>query len=377
MAHQKNILRLFFAFLATLLLSNCGTVTVSKAPFGKTSDGKPVDIYTLTNPGGMKAKITNYGGIVTQLHVPDRNGQPGDVVLGYDKLSSYIKASPYFGCIAGRYANRIAKGRFTIEGTEYQLAVNNGENHLHGGNVGLDKRVWSARKVRGIGRSGIELSYLSPDGEEGYPGNLDCKVTYWLSVQNELEIQYEATTDKATHINLTHHSYFNLAGAGSGDILSHEVELFADKFVPTDAGNIPLGELGSVKGTPFDFLTPHSIGERIGQKDQQLSVGKGYDHNWVINSTGKGLELAARVTEVKSGRVMEVLTDQPGIQFYTGNFLDGSNVGKGGKTYQHRNAFCLETQKYPDSPNNPSYPSSLLEPGKTYKHMCVYRFSTK
>ncbi len=374
---MANIQHLFFAFLATLLLSNCGTVKVSKAPFGKTSGGKPVAIYTLTNPGGMEAKITNYGGIVTQLHVPDRNGQLGDVVLGYDKLSSYIKASPYFGCIAGRYANRIAKGRFSIEGTEYQLATNNGENHLHGGKVGLDKRVWNAKEVRGIGRAGIELSYLSPDGEEGYPGNLDCKVTYWLSVQNELEIQYEATTDKATHLNLTHHSYFNLAGAGSGDILNHEVELFADKFVPTDAGNIPLGKLDSVKGTPFDFLSPHTIGERIGQKDQQLSVGKGYDHNWVINSTGKGLELAARVTEAKSGRVMEVLTDQPGIQFYTGNFLDGSNVGKDGKIYQHRNAFCLETQKFPDSPNNPSYPSSLLEPGQTYKHMCVYRFSTK
>jgi aldose 1-epimerase len=372
-----NIQHLFFAFLATLLLSNCATVKISKAPFGKTSDGKPVAIYTLTNPGGMEAKITNYGGIVTQLHVPDRNGQLGDVVLGYDKLSSYIKASPYFGCIAGRYANRIAKGRFSIEGTEYQLAVNNGDNHLHGGKVGLDKRVWNAKEVRGIGRAGIELSYLSPDGEEGYPGNLDCKVTYWLSVQNELEIQYEATTDKATHINLTHHSYFNLAGAGSGDILNHEVELFADKFVPTDAGNIPLGELDSVKGTPFDFLSPHTIGERIGQKDKQLSVGKGYDHNWVINSTGKGLQLAARVTEASSGRIMEVLTDQPGIQFYTGNFLDGSNVGKAGKIYQHRNAFCLETQKYPDSPNNPSYPSSLLEPGQTYKHMCVYRFSAK
>ena len=374
---MANISRLFFAFFSVILLSNCGTVKITKAPFGKTGDGQAVDLYTLSNPSGMKAKITNYGGIVTELHVPDKNGDNGDVVLGYDKLSSYIEASPYFGCITGRYANRIAKGRFTIDGNEYKLATNNGDNHLHGGVAGLDKKVWSAKEVKGVGRAGIEFSYLSPDGEEGYPGNLHCKVTYWLTVQNEIEIQYEATTDKSTHLNLTHHSYFNLAGAGSGDILDHEVELFADKFVPTDATNIPLGELAPVKGTPFDFLTPHKIGARIGEKNQQLKVGLGYDHNWVINSTGKGIELAARVTEEKSGRVMEVLTDQPGIQFYTGNFLDGSNVGKGGNVYKHRNAFCLETQKFPDSPNNASYPSSLLEPGQTYRHVCIYRFSTK
>ncbi len=374
---MANISRLFFAFLSVILLSNCGTVKITKAPFGKTGDGQAVDLYTLSNPSGMKAKITNYGGIVTELHVPDKNGNNGDVVLGYEKLSSYIEASPYFGCITGRYANRIAKGRFTIDGTEYKLATNNGDNHLHGGVAGLDKKVWSAKEVKGVGRAGIEFSYLSPDGEEGYPGNVHCKVTYWLTVQNEIEIQYEATTDKSTHLNLTHHSYFNLAGAGSGDILNHEVELFADKFVPTDASNIPLGELAPVKGTPFDFLTPHKIGARIGENNQQLKVGLGYDHNWVINSTGKGIELAARVTEEKSGRIMEVLTDQPGIQFYTGNFLDGSNVGKGGNVYKHRNAFCLETQKFPDSPNNPSYPSSLLEPGQTYRHVCIYRFSTK
>ena len=374
---MANISRLFFAFLSVILLSNCGTVKITKAPFGKTGDGQAVDLYTLSNPSGMKAKITNYGGIVTELHVPDKNGNNGDVVLGYDKLSSYIEASPYFGCITGRYANRIAKGRFTIDGTEYKLATNNGDNHLHGGVAGLDKKVWSAKEVKGVGRAGIEFSYLGPDGEEGYPGNVHCKVTYWLTVQNEIEIQYEATTDKSTHLNLTHHSYFNLAGAGSGDILNHEVELFADKFVPTDASNIPLGELAPVKGTPFDFLTPHKIGARIGENNQQLKVGLGYDHNWVINSTGKGIELAARVTEEKSGRIMEVLTDQPGIQFYTGNFLDGSNVGKGGNVYKHRNAFCLETQKFPDSPNNPSYPSSLLEPGQTYRHVCIYRFSTK
>ena len=270
------------AGLITIILSNCSTVKVSKAPFGKTSDGTPVELFTLENSNGMKAKITNYGGIVTQLHVPDKDGNLGDVVLGYDKLSSYIKASPYFGCITGRYANRIAKGQFTINRKTYQLATNNGDNHLHGGEVGFDKRVWKATEVTGMGKAGIALTYLSNDGEEGYPGDLDCTVTYWLTNQNELEIEYKASTNKPTPINLTHHSYFNLAGEGSGDILNHEVELFAANYVPTDDGGIPLGEIATVKGTPFDFLTPHKIGKRIGAKDQQIEFGKGYDHNWVI-----------------------------------------------------------------------------------------------
>ncbi|MEO1860492.1 MAG: aldose epimerase family protein [Verrucomicrobiales bacterium] len=350
---------------------------VSKTPFGSTSNGTAVDLFTLENSSGMQAKITNYGGIITQLHVPDQNGELGDVVLGYDKLSSYIKASPYFGCIAGRYANRIAKGQFKIGETTYNLATNNGDNHLHGGNVGFDKQVWAAKEVTGLGKAGIELTYLSKDGEEGYPGSLASKVTYWLTNQNELEIEYEAKTDKATPINLTHHSYFNLAGEGSGNILGHEVEIFANTFVPTDAGNIPLGELKKVTGTPFDFLTPHKIGERIEEKNQQLEFGKGYDHNWVINDSGNSLNLAARVTEPRTGRVMEVLTDQPGIQFYTGNFLDGSNIGKGNKIYNHRNAFCLETQVHPDSPNQPDFPNSILKPGETYRHVCIYRFKTK
>ena len=377
---NKKLTNIIWISLSTILLSNCSTVKVSKTPFGSTSNGTAVDLFTLENPNGMQAKITNYGGILTQLHVPDKNGKLGDVVLGYDKLSSYIKASPYFGCITGRYANRIAKGQFKIGETTYKLATNNGENHLHGGDVGFDKKVWAAKKVKGFGRAGIELTYLSKDGVEGYPGNLASKVTYWLTVKNELEIEYESRTDKATPINLTHHSYFNLAGEGSGNILGHEVEIFANTFVPTDAGNIPLGELKKVTGTPFDFLTPHKIGERIEEKNQQLEFGKGYDHNWVINDRHKtinSINLAARVTEPKTGRVMEVLTDQPGIQFYTGNFLDGSNIGKGNKIYNHRNAFCLETQVHPDSPNQPNYPNSILKPGETYRHYCVYRFKTK
>ena len=374
---NKKLSNIIWVSLSTILLSNCSTVKVSKTPFGSTSDGTAVDLFTLENANGMQAKITNYGGIVTQLHVPDQNGELGDVVLGYDKLSSYIKASPYFGCITGRYANRIAKGQFKIGEAAYKLATNNGENHLHGGNVGFDKQVWAAKEVTGLGKAGIELTYLSKDGEEGYPGNLDSKVTYWLTNQNELEIEYEAKTDKATPINLTHHSYFNLAGEGSGNILGHEVEIFANTFVPTDAGNIPLGELKKVTGTPFDFLTPHKIGERIEEKNQQLEFGKGYDHNWVINDNGNSLNLAARVTEPRTGRVMEVLTDQPGIQFYTGNFLDGSNIGKGNKVYNHRNAFCLETQVHPDSPNQPDFPNSILKPGETYRHVCIYRFKTK
>ena len=367
------------AVAACFTLSSCGTVNISKAPFGKTKDGTPVDLYTLSNDSGMTAKITNYGGTVTQLHVPDSNGQVADVVLGYDQLASYIRASPYFGCITGRYANRIAKGKFSMGGGldtfNYQLATNNGPNHLHGGEVGFDKKVWTAKEVSGPGKAGIELSYTSPDGEEGYPGTLDTTVTYWLNTNNELRIEYRATTDQATHLNLTHHSYFNLAGAGSGDILDHKIELFASKFVPTDSTGIPLGELRSVRGTPFDFLAPHAIGERINADDPQIVAGKGYDHTWVID--GRGMRLAARVTEPASGRVMDVLTDQPGIQFYTGNYLDGSNHGKGDKVYKYRTGLCLETQVFPDSPNRPEYPSSLLEPGDTYTHTCVYRFKTK
>ncbi len=363
-----------------LTLTSCGTVTIDQSPFGTNKEGAPVSLYTLKNSSGMEVKISDYGGIVTELHVPDREGDIEDVVLGYDSVDSYIKASPYFGCITGRYANRIARGRFEIDGTEYRLATNNGSNHLHGGEIGFDKRMWDAEEVSGMRKKGVAFTYVSPDGEEGYPGTLTTTVTYWLTTDNELEIDYRSTTDKATHLNLTHHSYFNLGGAGNGDILDHRVELFAGQIVATDEGGIPLAgsaALAPVAGTPFDFRTPHAIGERIAAPHPQLVAGKGYDHTWVVD--GKGMRRHARVTDLKSGRVMEVISDQPGVQFYTGNYLDGSNRGKGGKVYRHRSGFCLETQVFPDSPNRPDFANSnsLLRPGDTYTHRCVYKFSAE
>lgn len=350
---------------------------IEKQPFGKTEDGTAVDLYTLTNINGVEAKITNYGGTVVSLKVPDRNGKLGDIVLGYDNLEGYLKNNPYFGSIIGRYGNRIAKGKFTLNGVEYTLAQNNGENHLHGGIKGFDKVVWNAREVLGENKVGLELTYLSKDGEEGYPGNLSVTVTYTLNNNNELKIDYAATTDKDTVVNLTHHSYFNLAGAGEGDILDHELMINADKFTPVDSGLIPTGELRSVKGTPMDFTQPIAIGARINQRDEQLTLGNGYDHNWVLNITEGYLTLVARVYEPKTGRVMEVFTTEPGMQFYTGNFLDGSITGKDGKVYHQRYGFCLETQHFPDSPNKPEFPSTVLKPGEKYMTTTIYKFSTK
>jgi aldose 1-epimerase len=358
-------------------LSTEAKMGIEKQPFGKTPDGTSVDLYTLTNDNGMVVKITNYGGTVTSLIVPDRNGKMGDVVLGYDNLDGYLKNNPYFGSIIGRYANRIAKGRFILNGVEYKLAQNNGENHLHGGIKGFDKVVWNAKEVKAGNGVGVELSYLSKDGEEGYPGNLSVTVTYILTNNNELKINYLATTDKDTVVNLTHHSYFNLAGAGEGDILGHELMINADKFTPVDKTLIPTGELRSVKGTPMDFTQPTAIGARINQEDEQLIFGKGYDHNWVLNIVEGALTRVARVYEPKTGRVMEVFTTEPGMQFYTGNFLDGTITGKGGKVYYQRYGFCLETQHFPDSPNKPQFPSTVLKPGQTYKTTTVYQFSTK
>ena len=366
---------------ALVLLAGCGQkkesgakVQMKKQPFGKTADGQAVDLYTLTNPNGLEAAITNYGGIVVRLKTPDRNGQLADVVLGFDTLDDYLKGHPYFGAIIGRYGNRIAKGRFQLNGVEYKLAVNNGENHLHGGLKGFDKVVWNARDVSTAEAPALELTYTSKDGEEGYPGTLHVTVVYTLTPANELKIDYAATTDKDTIVNLTNHSYFNLAGQGEGDILGHELMINASRFTPVDAGLIPTGELRSVEGTPFDFRKPVAIGARINQDDQQLKYGNGYDHNFVLDRTGDGLVLAARVTEPKSGRVMEVYTTEPGIQFYSGNFLDGSNKGKGGKIYQRRYGFCLETQHFPDSPNKPDFPSTVLRPGAKYQSTTVYRF---
>ncbi len=350
---------------------------IMKQPYGKTDDGTPVDLYTLKNRSGMEAKITNYGGIVVSLKVPDRKGALDDVVLGFDTLDEYVKNNPFFGCLVGRYGNRIAKGKFTLNGKTCTLATNNGPNHLHGGLKGFDKKVWGAKDVSGKDGPGLELTCLSKDGEEGYPGNLSVKVTYTLTDRNELRIDYHATTDQDTVVNLTNHSYFNLAGAGSRDNLDHVMMIAADRFTPVDKELIPTGELRSVKGTPFDFTTPTAIGARIRQDDEQLKFGNGYDHNWVLNSGGGALVLAVRVTEPTTGRIMEVLTTEPGVQFYGGNFLNGSNVGKGGKVYGFRYGLCLETQHFPDSPNRPSFPSTVLKPGEEYKTTTVYRFSAK
>ena len=309
-------------------------MTIETEPFGKTKDGVSVNLYTLTNANGAAVKITNYGGIVTELHVPDKAGKLGDVVLGYDKVEDYIAGSPYFGCITGRYCNRIAKGKFSIDDKEYTLATNNGDNHLHGGEVGFDKKVWNAATVKNADSLSLVLTYRSVDGEEGYPGNLDCKVVYTWTNDNALKVEFTALTDKATHANLTHHGYFNLAGAGSGNVLAHELKLNCSKFVPTDDAGIPTGKLADVKGTPLDFRKPHAIGARVGSDHEQIVFGKGYDHNWCIDKDApkkNGLAHAATVRHFGTGRVMEVHTDQPGIQFYTGNYLDGTNVGKGGK----------------------------------------------
>ena len=342
----------------------------TKISWGQSPEGQPVELYTLTNAKGSEARIMTYGGVVVSLKVPDRSGALGDVVAGFDDLKGYLTPPPYFGAIIGRYGNRIAAGRFSLGGVTYQLAKNDGANHLHGGVRGFDKRVWSAKP---LSPQSLELSYLSKDGEEGYPGNLSATVTYTLTDANELRIDYSATTDKETVVNLTNHSYFNLAGAG--DILGHEVMIHADRFTPVVKGLIPTGELKSVAGTPFDFRTAKAIGKSIDEKDEQLILAGGYDHNWVLNRTGPDLQSAATVTDPKSGRVMEVLTTEPGLQFYTGNFLDGTLQGKG-RVYARRSAFCMETQHFPDSPNEPSFPSTVLKPGDTYRTSTVYRFST-
>lgn len=347
---------------------------VEKEPFGKTPQGDVIELYTLTNSQRVQVKIMNYGGIVVSIRVPDRHGTLGDVVLGFDQLDGYMEEHPYFGAIIGRYANRIARGAFSLKGVDYTLARNNGDNHLHGGIRGFDKVVWQAEQVRNDDGVGVRFTYSSRDGEESYPGNLEATVTYLLTRDNELRIAYSATTDKATVVNMTNHSYFNLRGRG--DILGHELMIDADYFTPINEGLIPTGELRPVKGTPFDFTQPIVIGARIDADDQQLVFGLGYDHNWVLKDAGT-LSLAATAHEPETGRVLEVWTTEPGMQFYTGNFLDGTITGKGGWVYQKRNGFCLETQHYPDSPNKPDFPSVVLEPGETYTQTTVYKFLTR
>jgi aldose 1-epimerase len=348
---------------------------VKKQDFGRTTEQEPVEIYTLTNANGAEARIMTYGGTVVSLKVPDRNGKLGDVVLGYDSLDGYLKNSPFFGAIIGRYGNRIGKARFSLDGKEYSLPKNDGENTLHGGTKGYDKVVWKASEAKSSDGVALSLSYLSKDGDQGFPGNLSVTVVYTLTNKNELRVEYWATTDKNTVVNLTHHSYFNLAGQGS--ILDHELMIGASRFTPVDSGLIPTGELRPVKGTPMDFTQPTKIGARIDQQYEQLALGRGYDHNWVLNNNSGKLARAATVYEPTTGRVMEVFTTEPGMQFYSGNFLDGSITGKGGQVYNKRFGFCLETQHFPDSPNKPAFPSTVLKPGQKYHTLTVYKFSIR
>jgi aldose 1-epimerase len=345
------------------------TMDVTKAPFGSLPDGTAVEIYTLTNDKGLRARIMTYGATLVSLEAPDRSGKTGDITLGYDSLDGYLKVSPYFGSTVGRVCNRIGKARFTLNGVEYKLGANDGANSLHGGIKGFDKALWAAEPFKEAGAVGVRFTYLSRDGEEGYPGNLKATAAYLLTDQNELKFSYEAETDKASPVNLTNHSYYNLAGRG--DILGHELKLYADKFTPTDAALIPTGELRDVKGLPEDFIVMTAMGARIAQ------VKGGYDLNYALTSGGGALAPAAEVYEPTSGRVMEISTTEPGIQFYTGNFLDGTITGKGGQVYPKHGGFCLETQHFPDSPNHPNFPSSILEPGMKYTSLTVIKLSTR
>jgi len=352
--------------------------TIRKQSFGKTASGEQVDLYSLTNKKGMDVSITNFGATVVTLRVPDRAGKAADVVLGYDTLEGYENGKSYFGATVGRYANRIGGGKFSIDGKEYTLPKNDGNNTLHGGIVGFNKKIWKARELPANDSAVLELSYLSPDGEEGFPGNLSVKVVFTLPAnRNELKIDYTATTDKDTVLNLSNHSYFNLAGEGVGNILDQVLTLHAKQFTPVDKTLIPTGELRDVALTPLDFNSATAIGKRINEDYEQLVFGKGYDHNWVLASGGgKGLSIAAEAYEPKSGRMLKVLTTEPGVQFYSGNFLDGS-TGKGGKAYPRRSAFCLETQHFPDSPNHASFPSTLLKPNAVFQSHTVFRFSAQ
>lgn len=377
----------FLLFTAVLGIAATGATAAAPASitatsFGRMPDGRDVTLYSMVNAHGIRADITDYGAIIVRLFVPDRAGRLDDVVLGYNTLDAYLKASPYFGAVVGRYGNRIADGRFTLDGHAYSLATNNAPAgipcHLHGGRVGFDKVLWSATPKIADNVPSLRLRYRSPDGEEGYPGNLDVTVTYTLGDDNGLRIDYLATTDKATPVNLTQHAYFNLKGEGRGDILDHVLTINAAHTTTVNAGLIPTGNLAPVAGTPFDFTTPYAIGERIDNPgDEQLQWGKGYDHNWVLDRENPGLALAANVFEPRSGRHLEVWTEEPGLQFYSGNFLNGSHVGKSGRPYPFRGGFCLETQHFPDSPNQPTFPSTILRPGAEYRTTTVYKFGVR
>ena len=368
----RSLCTLFCGLVASVIL-------FTSTALAQVKDFDSIKLYTLKNESGMTVRVTNYGAIVTSIIVPDRNGKQADVALGYDRVEDYINAvdKPYFGAVVGRYGNRIAKGEFTLDGETYSLLKNNGENHLHGGAIGFDKVVWTVDEY--VEGQALTLSYLAKDKEEGYPGNLQLKIAYTLADDNSLVVDYHATTDKATPVNVTQHTYFNLKGEGQGTILDHQLMLNAKKFTPVDESLIPTGEMPTVAGTPFDFTTPKAIGRDIGQQNEQLVFGLGYDHNWILDTDGKEgeLSLAAQVHEPSSGRVMEIYTTEPGIQFYCGNFLDGRLRGKSGKPYVHRGGFCLETQHFPDSPNQPNFPSTILKPGETYDSKTVFKFSAK
>jgi aldose 1-epimerase len=389
------------ALAAILAIAGCATASepeagvdaepaadpsVSRDAFATLPDGRQVDAFTLRNGNGVVVRAIDYGGIVLSITAPDRDGNAGDIVLGYDDLDGYLAVTPYFGAIIGRYGNRIAGARFTLDGATYELAANNGPNHLHGGEVGFDKVLWNGEIVDTDAGAVVRFTYTSPAGEEGYPGNLEATVDYLLNDDNELVIDYRATSDAPTPINLTHHSYFNLAGGG--DILGHELQINADRYTPVDATLIPTGELAAVAGTPFDFTEPTAIGARIDADDEQLRRGGGYDHNFVLQRGDAGASisadgalaemlLAARVTEPISGRVLEVETSEPGLQFYSGNFLDGTITGKDGRAYEHRSGFCLEPQHFPDSPNQAAFPSTILRPGEIYRSRTIYRFAVQ
>jgi aldose 1-epimerase len=346
---------------------------VRKVDFGKTKEGTPVDLYVLTNANGMVAKVMTYGAIITELHVPDRNGKLDDVVLGFDNLEQYLAGHPCFGSTIGRVTNRIGGARFTLDGKEYKLAVNSGPNSIHGGRKGFDKQVWKGGPIASAEGPAVKMAYFSADGEEGYPGNLSVVVVFTVTNDNALKLEYTATTDKPTPVNLTNHAYFNLAGQASGDVLAQEMMIAADKYTPADKGLIPTGEIATVSGTPLDFTKPTAIGARIAQ----LTATGGYDHNYVLNSGGGKLSLAARAYDPKSGRVMETWTTQPGVQLYTANGMNGKLKGKGGAAYPKHAGFCLETQHFPDSVNKPNFPSVILRPGETYKQTTVWKFSAK
>jgi len=360
------VLRLCAVILVALV------TTVNRSPFGRMPEGTAVELLTLRNDHGIEIKVITYGAIITSVKTPDRNGRFADIVLGFDDLDSYLTRSRFFGAVAGRYANRIARGQLTIDGKTFQLATNNGANHLHGGVKGFDKVVWNAEPFERNGSAGVVLRYTSRDGEEGYPGTLNASVTYTLTPRDELVVEYGATTDKATHVNLTQHSYFNLAGEGNGDVLQHQMMISADRYTPVDEGLIPTGELAPVEGSPFDFRKPAAIGARIDADHEQIRRGAGYDHNFVL-SGGGGLHLAARVVEPTTGRTLVVETTEPGVQFYSGNRLS-RGPGKSGHVYDLRSGFCLETQHFPDSPNKPSFPPTLLRPGETYATKTVFTF---